>query len=243
MIRNAATKIFINCDTGEGFGNEAEIMPWIDAVNIACGYHAGDAATIWQVTELAVKHNILIGAHPSFPDKENFGRKEMNFSGNEIYDLIIQQLFIINEIVNSQDAVLHHVKPHGALYNMSARDPLIAGSIAKAVFDFNPLLILIGLSESHSIAEAEHLGLQTAHEVFADRTYRDDGTLTPRLSSAATITEKEKVVGQVRQIIETGTVTALSGNIIPVKADTICIHGDGESAAEFAKVVYTSLYQ
>jgi len=243
MIRNTATKIFINCDTGEGCGNEAELMPWIDAVNIACGYHAGDAATIWQVTELAVKYNVLIGAHPSFPDKENFGRKEMNLPAKEIYDLIIRQLIIINEIVNSQDAMLHHVKPHGALYNMSARDPLIAGSIAKAVFDFNPQLILIGLSNSQSIAEAELLGLQTAHEVFADRTYRNDGTLTPRSSSAAMISEKQKVVDQVRQIIETGTVTTLSGNIIPVKADTICIHGDGEFAIEFVKAVYTSLHQ
>ncbi|HMU46566.1 MAG TPA: 5-oxoprolinase subunit PxpA [Chitinophagaceae bacterium] len=243
MTKKAEKKILINCDLGEGMGNDAEIMPWIDAVNIACGYHAGDTDTMWRIAELAKKNNVTIGAHPSFPDQDNFGRTEMNFDPDDIYDLVTQQLIVLNKIVTSQEMELYHVKPHGALYNMSARDTQIAGSIAKAVFDFDPSLILVGLSGSHSITESEKAGLKTASETFADRSYQDDGSLTTRSSANALIEDVDKVINQVRQMIETGTVNALSGKTILVKADTICIHGDGKYAVEFAKAIHKAIYK
>lgn len=243
MTKKPEKKILINCDLGEGMGNDAEVMPWIDAANIACGYHAGDTDTMWRVAELAKKNNVTIGAHPSFPDKENFGRTEMNLDPDEIYDLITQQLIVLNEIVTAQEMELYHVKPHGALYNMSAKDPRIAGSIAKAVFDFDSSLILVGLCGSYSIAESEKAGLKTANETFADRSYQDDGSLTPRSSVNALIEEVDKAVDQVKQMIETGTVNTLSGKTILVKANTICIHGDGNHAVEFAKAIHKAIYK
>src|SRR6266404_9688454 len=163
----------INCDMGEGIGNDEAIMPFISSANIACGYHAGDEETMKQTIESAIKYNVAIGAHPSFFDKENFGRTEMNLPADEIYDLVILQLRTIHKIVKEKNAALHHVKPHGALYNMSARSPQIAKAVAQAVKDFDGGLVLFGLSGSHSIKEAEVINLRTANEVFADRTYQD----------------------------------------------------------------------
>jgi 5-oxoprolinase (ATP-hydrolysing) subunit A len=165
----------LNCDMGEGLSTDASIMPYISSANIACAYHAGDEKTIWQTIELAVLHNVTVGAHVSFFDKENFGRSELNIPADELYDLITQQLFVLEEIADSLSASLRHVKPHGALYNMSAKDASLANVIARAVKDFDERLILFGLSGSHSIHEAQKLGLKTASEVFADRTYQDDG--------------------------------------------------------------------
>ncbi|MGH2552226.1 MAG: 5-oxoprolinase subunit PxpA [Chitinophagaceae bacterium] len=235
------TKCEINCDMGEGAGNDELIMPFIHAVNIACGYHAGDPDTMWRTAELALKHNVSIGAHVSFPDRNNFGRSEMNMAEEEVYELIIQQLMILKEIVTGLDAKIRHVKPHGALYNMSARDASLAKSIARAVKDFDPAFILFGLSGSHSIQEAKKIGLATSSEVFADRTYREDGTLTPRTQPNALIETTEKVIQQVLQMLNEGTVTTVSGKIIPIAAETICIHGDGQHALEFAKAIRKSI--
>ena len=231
----------INCDMGEGIGTDEFIMPFINSANIACGYHAGDPATMWRTAELAIKHHVAIGAHPSFPDKKNFGRMEMKLGNEEIYELVTQQLIILNEIVTGLDTRLHHVKTHGALYNMSAKDPALAGTIAKAVKDFDPGLILCGLSGSHSIHEAKAIGLQTASEVFADRTYQDDGSLTPRSQPNALIGDVNKVIEQVLQMIKEGRVTTVSGKTIPILAETICIHGDGEHAVEFAKAIHDAI--
>jgi UPF0271 protein len=220
---------------GEGIGNDELIMPFIHTANIACGYHAGDEKTMWQTIELAIKHNVKIGAHPSFYDKENFGRTEIKISVEEIYELVTQQLILLNEIAMEFNTKLHHVKPHGALYNMSAKDASIAKSIAKAIKDFDSTLIVYGFSGSLSIAEAKAMGLQTANEVFADRTYQDDGSLTPRSQPNALLNDADKLVQQVLQIINTGTVTTVNGKTIPIIADTICIHGDGKHAVEFAK--------
>lgn len=228
---------------GEGIGKDELIMPFITSANIACGYHAGDSTTMWQTVELAIKHNVAIGAHPSFHDKKNFGRIEMNLENGEVYDLVTQQLFILNEIVTGLDSKLHHVKPHGALYNMSARDATLASTIARAVKDFDASLILFGLSGSHLISEAKANGLTTASEVFADRTYQDDGSLTPRSLPNALIEDANKAVRQVLQMINEGTVTTVSGKIIPLVAETICIHGDGKHAVEFAKAIYAALPQ
>lgn len=231
----------INCDMGEGAGNDELIMPFISSANISCGYHAGDENVMKQTIELALENNVAIGAHPSFFDKENFGRTEIHLSPREIYDLIILQLRTINEIIKTKNAKLHHVKPHGALYNMSARDRVIANAIANAVKDFDDDLILFGLSGSHSIKEAERLNLKTASEVFADRTYQDNGTLTSRSQPSALIETVERSVAQVLQMIKQKKVTAVNGKTISIIADTICIHGDGKNAVEFAKAIYQAL--
>ncbi|MFZ1328551.1 MAG: 5-oxoprolinase subunit PxpA [Chitinophagaceae bacterium] len=231
----------INCDMGEGIGNDELIMPFIHSANIACGYHAGDAATMQQTVELCLKYKVAIGAHPSFFDRENFGRTEMKLEQEEIYDLISQQLFILNETVAGFDTKLLHVKPHGALYNMSAKDSLLAKTIARAVKDFDASLIVVGLSGSYSVSEAKALGLKTANEVFADRSYQDDGSLTPRSQSNAIIDDTEKVVQQVVQMINEGTVTTISGKKIPIVAETICIHGDGKQAVDFAKAIHNAI--
>ena len=231
----------INCDMGEGIGNDELIIPFINSANIACGYHAGDAATMQQTVDLCLKYNVAIGAHPSFFDRENFGRREMNIDSAEVYDLISQQLFILNEIAEGFDVKLNHVKPHGALYNMSAANPELANTIARAVKDFDVSLILFGLSGSHSINEAKTIGLKTASEVFADRTYQSDGSLTPRSQPNALIDDADKASQQVLQMVKKGTVTTILGKIIPIVAETICIHGDGKHAVEFAKAIHKAI--
>lgn len=231
----------VNCDMGEGTGNDELLMPYIQAANIACGYHAGNAAIMEQTIQLCLKYGVAVGAHPSFQDRENFGRTEMNLPVQELYELIIQQLIILKEVADHCGAKLHHVKPHGALYNLSARDALTANIIARAVMDFDSGLVLYGLSGSYSISEAKMLGLKTASEVFADRTYRDDGSLTPRSEPGAMIEKTTDAVKQAMQMLNRGTVTSLSGKEIPVLAETICIHGDGKHAVEFAKAIHEAI--
>jgi UPF0271 protein len=223
---------------GEGMGNDHLIMPFITSANIACGYHAGDVETMWQTVELAVKHGVAVGAHVSFMDKENFGRRNMDLPVEDIYELVEQQLLILQEISSSLETEIKHVKPHGALYNLSAADKKIATAIAHAVKDFDHEFVLVGLSGSFSIEAAASIGLKTASETFADRTYQDDGSLTPRSAPNALITSPAEMIKQVLQMINTGTVTTVSGKTLPVVADTICIHGDGEQAVEFAKAIY-----
>jgi len=232
----------INCDMGEGIGNDEAIMPFISSANIACGYHAGDEITMNKTILLAKKYRVAVGAHPSFFDRENFGRTEMHLATQEIYELVQKQIKILHSIAAKHEVVMQHVKPHGALYNMSAKDVVTAHAIAAAVKDYDPNLVLFGLSGSHSIKEAQGLGLKTNSEVFADRTYQDDGSLTPRSQRNALIDDTKKVVEQVLQMINKKTVTTVSGNIITVVPGTICIHGDGAHAAEFAKAINEALW-
>ena len=226
---------------GEGMDNDERIMPFITSANIACGFHAGDDITMNKTILLAKKYGVAVGAHPSFFDRENFGRTEMKLTVEEVYELVQKQLKILRSIAAQHDRVLQHVKPHGALYNMSAKDVTIAQTIALAIKDYDARLVLFGLSESHSIKEARKLGLQTKSEVFADRTYADDGSLTPRSQPNALIQDTKKAVEQALQMIHKKTVTAVSGKIIPVVAETICIHGDGVHAVEFAKAINEAL--
>jgi UPF0271 protein len=235
--------IDLNCDMGEGMKNEEKIIPFISSANISCGYHAGNIMEIWKTVELAVKNKVAIGAHLSFLDKKNFGRSEMELDPEDIYDIVTQQLLVLQEITNALDVKIRHVKPHGALYNMSAREPLLARTITQAVQDFSKELILYGLSGSHSITEAKALGLQTASEVFADRTYQDDGSLTPRSQPNAVISEVDKAVEQVLQMVKQKTVNTVSGKSIPIIAETICIHGDGKNAVSFARSIHEALQQ
>lgn len=223
---------------GEGMLTDEAIMPFISSANIACGYHAGNADTIKRTIELCLQHNVMIGAHPSFLDTENFGRKEMDVSQSELYDLITNQLLVIKNIADIAGATLLHVKPHGALYNMAARDKQMAKTIAKAVYEFDPTLILYGLSGSCSITEANAVGLKTANEVFADRSYQDDGSLTPRSSGNALLENTNLAIQQALLMATENKVVSVNGKTILLKADTICIHGDGSNAVAFAKTIY-----
>jgi 5-oxoprolinase (ATP-hydrolysing) subunit A len=239
-------KIDLNCDMGESFGawrmgNDAALMDYVSSVNIACGFHAGDSTVIRKTVETAIKKGVSVGAHPSFPDLQGFGRREMKLSTEEIFDIVLYQISAVKGIGESMGIKLHHVKPHGALYNQAARDEKLAAAVAKAVKSIDKNLILYGLSGSHLISEAEKIGLVTASEVFADRTYTNDGNLTPRSESNALIADTEQAVAQVLQMIGDQTVTATTGEKIPIKADTVCIHGDGENALEFAKTIRESL--
>jgi 5-oxoprolinase (ATP-hydrolysing) subunit A len=231
----------INCDMGEGTGNDGAIMPFISSANIACGFHAGDDVTMNNTVLLAKKHGVAVGAHPSFFDRKNFGRTEMKLSAEEIYELVQKQIKILKSLAAKHDVMMQHVKPHGALYNMSAKDPAIAQAIARAIKDYDPNLILFGLSGSESIKVAMDLGLKTKSEVFADRTYQDDGSLTPRSQANALIHDTSDAVGQALQMVVKKTVVSVSGKTIPVIADTICIHGDSAHAVAFAKAIHAAL--
>lgn len=234
-------KIDLNCDMGEGIGNDAFIMPYITSASIACGFHAGDVNAMYETVELAVKHNVSVGAHVSYMDKDNFGRSEMNLPEEDVYELVEQQLILLKEITDLFNIPLNHVKPHGALYNQSAKDSALAKTIARAVRDFDQQLTLFGLSGSHSTREAELLSLKTANEVFADRSYQDDGFLTPRSQPGALIDDASKAVKQVLQMINEGRVTTVSGKTIPIVAQTVCIHGDGKHAVEFAIAIHEAI--
>lgn len=233
--------IDLNCDMGEGIGTDAGIMPFISSANIACGYHAGDEETMKRTVELCLQNNVSIGVHPSFSDRKNFGRTDMHISFSEVYELVTKQIFLLDKIAKQQGASLHHVKPHGALYNMSARSSGMASTIALAIKDANDKLILYGLSGSHSISKSKDMGLKTASEVFADRTYQEDGSLTRRSLPDALIENAEVAVKQALQMIKEGTVNATTGKIIPLKAETICIHGDGKHAVEFAEKIHNAI--
>jgi 5-oxoprolinase (ATP-hydrolysing) subunit A len=235
--------IDLNCDMGEGIGNDEQIMPFISSANIACGYHAGDDDIMKRTIELALQYNVAIGAHPSFNDRQNFGRTEIELSETALYDLITTQVALLQKIAAASGTRLHHVKPHGALYNMAAKDAEMSYTIAKAVKDIDDTLILYGLSNSHLIREAKKMNLQTASEVFADRTYQPDGSLTPRSQPNALITDEATSIQQVLQMALQQTVTAATGNVIQINAQTICLHGDGKHAVQFAARINQSLKQ
>jgi UPF0271 protein len=233
--------IDINCDMGEGMLNDKALMPFISSANIACGYHAGDEDTIKQTITYCLENNVAIGAHPGFKDKANFGRIPQHLSDCELYDLVAEQINIVKNICTRMGATLHHVKPHGALYNMAAVDAGISYIIANAIKEIDNNLILYGLSNSYLITEAKANGLKTANEIFADRTYQPDGTLTPRNMHGALIKNDDDALEQVLMMIEQKKVKTLTGELIPIKADTICIHGDGEHALSFAQQIYSTL--
>jgi 5-oxoprolinase (ATP-hydrolysing) subunit A len=231
----------LNCDMGEGMNNDAELMDYVSSVNIACGYHAGDDATMRQTVEIALEKNVAIGAHPGYSDKENFGRTAMSLPLEEIERIVTEQVLALREICESRGSQLNHVKPHGALYNQAAKDRDLAHTIANAIKKIDPTLVFYGLSGSVMIDAAAEIGLATASEVFADRTYQSDGTLTPRSQPNALIGSTDESISQVLQMVRDGTVISTDGRPVPLKAETICIHGDGEHAVEFAKAIRQAL--
>lgn len=236
--------IDLNCDMGEGMETDAAIFPYISSANISCGYHAGDADTMRRTVELALRHRVAIGAHPSYPDRANFGRVDLFGNGvspDEIVGLIVDQLIILQAICDEFGACLHHVKPHGALYNRAARDASVSALICRAIREFNPSLKLYGLSGSVMGMAAAHQGLVFVSEVFADRTYQADGSLTPRSSPGALIEDAAASMAQVVKMVEEGRVVAVTGEEIELCAETICLHGDGSHAVAFAKMIFEGL--
>ncbi|SRR5258708_26480354 len=233
--------IDINCDMAEGIGNEKELMPFISSANIACGYHAGNEELMRKTVDLCLKHRVTIGAHASFPDRENFGRTNMNLPLAQVSEIVTNQIQLLKIITDAQGAKLHHVKPHGALYNMAAKNPELANCIAEAIKSFDDTLIFYGLSQSAMISEAEKIQLKAANEVFADRTYQPDGSLTLRTQSKALITNEHEAITQAIRLAKENKVKTVSGVDIYLKADTICLHGDGTHAVEFARLIHSRL--
>ena len=231
--------LLINCDMGEGLDNDESLMPYIDAANIACGYHAGDTDTIKKTIALAQKNKVQIGAHFSYADKENFGRKEMFLSNEVVYDMVSEQLLQFSSIAKEMGEIITHVKPHGALYNQAAKNIELATTIAKAVFDHLPGGVYFGLSGSIMLEAASNQNLAIAHEVFADRAYLNDGSLCPRNISGSVFTNEKSVAEQVSLLMQEKKIRAMDGTIIDVAADTICIHADTPNALAFAKVIFS----
>lgn len=239
---NSMHTIDINCDLGEGFPNDKALMKFISSANIACGYHAGDIDTIKTTIAYCIENGVAIGAHPGFNDKANFGRTEMKLSDCELYDLVAEQITLMQDTCKEMGASLHHVKPHGALYNMAAKNAIMSYIIAGVIKELEPQLLLYGLSNSYMISEAEALHIKTASEVFADRTYTAKGQLTPRSEPNAMIHTTENALAQVLKMIEHKTVIATDGSVVPIEAETICIHGDGNHAVSFATSIYTAMH-
>ncbi len=235
--------IDLNCDMGEGFPSDADIMPFISSANIACGAHAGNIETMRQTITLALQHGVAIGAHPGYADPENFGRKEMNLKASDITSLVASQINLMQEVCKAAGAKLRHVKPHGALYNQAARDRSVADAISLAVQQTDPDLLLYGLAGSCSAESAAAHGIRFVHEVFADRTYTHEGRLTPRSDPQALVSSSAAAVEQVLSMVLEEKVISTSGQSISIKADTICIHGDGEHAAIFARQIHHTLVE
>ncbi|MBA4138307.1 MAG: LamB/YcsF family protein [Opitutus sp.] len=228
-------RLDLNCDLGEGAGHDAELMPLVTSTNIACGAHAGDVATMRATVELALQHGVAIGAHPGFADRANFGRRELALSAAEIGRLVIEQTRALQEVARDCGGRVTHVKPHGALYNLAARDAAVARAIAAAVRACDPHLVLFGLAGSWSITAGREAGLRVASEVFADRTYQSDGTLTPRTQANALITDENAALAQVLLMVRERRVRAANGAVVSIEVDTVCLHGDGAHAVEFAR--------
>lgn len=236
-------QVDLNADLGEGAPDDAELLAFVSSVNIACGWHAGDARLMQVTVEAALARGVAIGAHPSYPDRENFGRSEMQLSPADVRADLIYQIGALDALVKAQGGRLHHVKPHGALYNQAARDPALADAIATAVLDVDPTLALYGLAGSELLRAAERAGLRAVAEVFADRGYRADGSLVPRSRPGALILDVDEAVARTLRMVREGVVQAISGETIPLRADTLCLHGDGPHALAFACAIHAALGQ
>ncbi len=236
-------RIDLNCDMGEGIDTDAAIFPFISSANIACGAHAGDADTMRRTVELALRHGVAIGAHPSYPDRANFGRVDIlgkPLRPEDLPVLIHEQLHRLQSICREFGVRLRHVKPHGALYNRAAADRGVAALVTRAILNFDPSLLLYGLSGSEMRMQAGRDGLGFVSEVFADRSYRSDGGLVPRSEAGALIESPGLAVAQVLKMVREGLVETPGGDVV-IAAETICLHGDGAHAVEFARVIHGAL--
>jgi 5-oxoprolinase (ATP-hydrolysing) subunit A len=233
-------RIDLNCDMGESYGAwkmgaDAELMPHISSANIACGFHGGDPGTIRKTVRLAIDHGVAIGAHPSLPDLQGFGRRAMKISPGEMYDLVVYQAGAVEAFARAAGSRLHHIKCHGALYNMAANDEGLAEAMVRAAKDVRAMLYVLSRSKNYDIAK--RMGVPVCAEVFADRGYSDDGTLAPRDKAGGMIEDADKAVAQALAMVEEGYVTSLGGKRVPVVADTLCLHGDQPGAAAFARAL------
>jgi UPF0271 protein len=239
-------QIDLNCDMGESFGawrmgEDAAVMPHITSANIACGFHAGDPTTMRRTVTLAVQHGVAIGAHPSLPDLAGFGRREMQVSSNEAYALVAYQIGALDAFARAAGRRVTHVKPHGALYNMAAKDAALSDAIAAAVRDIDASLILVGLANSELPRAGERAGVRVAHEAFCDRRYEADGSLSPRGMDGAVIDDVDSAVAQGLALASRGEIAARDGSALKLRVDTLCIHGDKPDAATFAARLHAAL--
>jgi UPF0271 protein len=240
------TTIDLNADMGESFGaytmgNDEALLDVVSSANIACGFHAGDPATMRKTVRLALEKHVAIGAHPSLPDLMGFGRRAMEITADEAYDMVLYQVGALHAFVRAEGGQLTHVKPHGALYTLAAKQRTIADAIARAVAKFDDSLTLVGLSGSELIKAGKAIGLKTANEAFADRTYQPDGSLTSRKQPNALISNADDAARQAVKLACEGTVFTLQGERICIEADTICIHGDSPNALELARKIREAL--
>ena len=239
-------KVDLNADLGESFGNykcgmDEEVIQYISSANIACGFHASDPLVMTQTVQLAKEKMVAIGAHPGYPDLVGFGRRNMAVSAKEVKAMVQYQIGAMRGICQANQIRMQHVKPHGAMYNMAAKDEKLAMAIAEAIYEVDPNLILLGLSGSLMNKAAKQVGLKAADEVFADRAYQPDGTLVPRTMAGAVITDETLAVERTIQMVKEGTVIAIDGTKIPITAESICLHGDGQKAVLFAKLLFEEL--
>lgn len=233
--------IDLNADLGEGCDNDELLLTLVSSANIACGWHAGDANTMRQSVRWAIRNHVAIGAHPSFPDRENFGRSAMNLPPEEIISGMLYQLGALDAIVRAEGGRMVHVKPHGALYNQAAKDAVLANAICAAVRTFNPELALFGLAGSELIRAAKQAELTAIEEVFADRAYNADGSLVSRTLPGAVIEDETQAIEQTISLVKDKQVITIDGSVVKVNAQTVCLHGDGAHALEFARQIRTRL--
>ena len=239
-------RIDLNCDLGESFGawrmgDDAALLDLVSSANIACGFHAGDPSIMQQTVDLAVARDVAIGAHVALPDLQGFGRREMHVSAHEVYAMTLYQLGALSAFCQAAGTRLAHVKPHGALYNMAARERTLADAIARAVQAFDPRLTLFGLAGSALIDAGTALGLPVAGEAFADRRYRANGSLQPRDEAGAVIDDTATATAQALDIVHNGTVITAHGESATLHADTLCLHGDGAHAVQLARELRAAL--
>ncbi|WP_024304421.1 5-oxoprolinase subunit PxpA [Pseudogulbenkiania sp. MAI-1] len=227
--------IDLNADLGEGCGDDEAILDCVSSANVACGWHAGDADTMRAAVRAAQARGVAVGAHPSFPDREHFGRRAMQLPADTVYSGVLYQIGALQAIARGEGVRLTHVKPHGALYNQAARDPQLAAAIVAAVRAADPGLAVVGLSGGELVRQARAAGLRALNEVFADRAYLADGSLAPRGTPGALIEDEAQALAQTLQMITQGCVTALDGSTVALAADTVCLHGDGPHAVAFAR--------
>src|SRR6266513_5098778 len=231
----------LNADLGEGSGHDTELFDLISSANIATGFHAGDSDTMHAAISAAKKHEVAVGAHPSFFDRENFGRKELTISDQEVLDAVAYQLGIFQAIASALDTRPNHVKPHGALYNMAVRDAKLADAIARAIESVDPTLILFAPDKSELARAGEAHGLQIAREIFADRNYLNDGWLVPRTRPDALLHDPKEAAQRVLRMLREGKVRYVEGRDVAVRGESICVHGDTPGAVEFARELRTRL--
>ena len=244
--RDGAKSVDLNCDLGESFGawkmgRDEEVLPLVTSVNVACGMHAGDPLTMRATIGLAREHKVSVGAHPGYPDLQGFGRRALALSPDEVYAFAQYQVAALRGMCQAQGVRLAHVKPHGALYNACARDAALADAVAAAVFDLDPTLTLVALAGSVAVERGRAAGLAVAEEFFADRGYTAAGTLVPRGQDGAMVRDAAVAAERVMRAVEHGEVEATDGTVIPVRCDTVCIHGDSPTALAFARDVRAAL--